>query len=76
MNCCGLYLWNELLVCFYEMEHNPGQLLGGMRYGYVVRFTLPKNESTKYIVKQAAEYLLTISEVLGALQKEMLYLAE
>ena len=38
--------------------------------------TLPKNESTKYIVKQAAEHLLTISEALGALQKEMLYLAE
>ena len=38
--------------------------------------TLPKNESTKYIVKQAAEHLLTLSETLGALQKEMVYLAE
>ncbi|MCR4702104.1 MAG: IS110 family transposase [Saccharofermentans sp.] len=38
--------------------------------------TLPKNESTRYIVRQAAEHLLTLSETLGALQKEMVYLAE
>lgn len=38
--------------------------------------TLPKNESTRYIVRQAAEHLLKLSETLGALQKEMVYLAE
>lgn len=38
--------------------------------------TLPKNESTKFIVRRAAEELLTISESLGALQKEMVRLAE
>ena len=38
--------------------------------------TLPKNESTKFIVRRAAEELLTISEALGALQKELVRLAE